>query len=326
MWHIKNMSKVLVFSEVVDGKLSHASKEIIKFSAENFTAENTIAAVFGANSAEAAQEASKNGASKVFLIDNPAFETFRSDLFLAELIKIVESENPDLILANNSVDGEALLGMAAAKTKGNIATDCVSFNKDNMEVGRSVYSNKLLVSCKLEAGRKSFISFRPNNIQAETNPESSGEIVNVDPATDSKITVADVQKSASKEIPLTEASIIISGGRAMANAENFSILRDFAGKINAAVGASRAAVDSGYAPHSMQVGQTGKVVSPNLYIACGISGAIQHFAGMGSSKVIVAINKDPEAPIFKKADYGIVADLFEIVPALTAKVDTLVKA
>lgn len=315
-----------MFCELSDGKLSQASKEITKFSAEQFGAENVVAAVFGAGSADAAQEASQNGASKVYLVDNDAFETFRADLFLTELLKVVESENPDLVFANNSVDGEALMGLAAAKTNSNIATDCISFDKAAMQVGRSVYSNKLLVKCKLQDGRKSFVSFRPNNVKAGSSPSSSGEIINVDPSTDSKIEVAQVEKSASKEVPLTEAAIIVSGGRAMANSENFQILREFAGKIGAAVGASRAAVDSGYAPHAMQVGQTGKVVSPNLYIACGISGAIQHFAGMGSSKVIVAINKDPEAPIFKKADYGIVGDLFEIVPALSAKVDALVKA
>lgn len=311
--------KVLVYSELKDGDLNSSSKELIKFAAESFGAENVVATVFGSGSKAAADTAAASGASKVHMIDDANFETFRSDLFLAEFLKVFEAESPDLCIANNSVDGEALFGLAAAKTSNNIATDCISFDKDSMTLGRSMYSNKLLVKCKLKDGKKSFVTFRPNSIRANSEPSSSGEVVAVSPSSDSKITVAEVKKSDTKEIPLTEAAVIISGGRAMANADNFKILRDFAEKIGAAVGASRAAVDSGYAPHSMQVGQTGKVVSPNLYIACGISGAIQHFAGMGSSKVIVAINKDPEAPIFKKADYGIVGDLFEIVPALTEK-------
>jgi len=311
--------KVLVYSEVKDGDLNSSSKELIKFAAESFGSENVVTTVFGSGSKTAADTAASSGASKVYLIDDSNFEVFRSDLFLAEFLKVLESESPDLCIANNSVDGEALFGLAAAKTNNNIATDCIAFNKDSMIFGRSMYSNKLLVNCKLKEGKKSFVTFRPNSIRAASEPASSGEIISISPSASSKITVAEVKKSDSKEIPLTEAAVIVSGGRAMGNAENFKILRDFAEKINAAVGASRAAVDSGYAPHSMQVGQTGKVVSPNLYIACGISGAIQHFAGMGSSKVIVAINKDPEAPIFKKADYGIVGDLFEVVPALTAK-------
>jgi electron transfer flavoprotein alpha subunit len=320
------MTKVLVFFEVNNGKLNPSAKEILKYSAENFGTDQVSALVMGANALAPASELTKIGASKVYVLEADELEVFRSDLFLSEFLKVYQELKPDICFANNSVDGEALFGLAAAKTKSNIATDCLGYEIQSGTLIRSTYSNKMIVKCTLDSSRKSFVTFRPNSIKASQELSSNAEIINLEISNSSKILISSVTKSSSKEIPLTEASIIVSGGRAMGNAENFSILRDFAEKIDAAVGASRAAVDSGYAPHSMQVGQTGKVVSPNLYIACGISGAIQHFAGMGSSKVIVAINKDPEAPIFKKADYGIVGDLFQIVPELSKQVESILTA
>ena len=315
------MSKVLIYAETTEAKLNSSAKEVIKFSAKNFSPENVSVAIFGSNITGAVEEAAALGISKIYFIDDSSYEVFKSDVFLSSFIEIVEKENPDYCFANNSVDSEALFALAAAKTNSSVATDCSSFNKDTAIFSRSMYSNKMIADIKLKSDKKSFVTFRPNTFRIEDVFSGASEKIQLQAKTNSSIQIKEIKKATTKEIPLTEAAVIVSGGRAMANTENFKILREFASKINAAVGASRAAVDSGYAPHSMQVGQTGKVVSPNLYIACGISGAIQHFAGMGSSKVIVAINKDPEAPIFKKADYGIVADLFEIVPELTKKVD-----
>ena len=152
----------------------------------------------------------------------------------------------------------------------------------------------------------------------------SSEVIELtEPGKEPSIKLKEIQKSESKEVPLQEAAIIISGGRAMENSDNYKILREFASKVGAAVGASRAAVDSGYAPHSMQVGQTGKTVSPQLYVALGISGALQHLSGMRTSNVIVAVNKDPDAPIFRIADYGIVGDLFDVTPAMIEAIKEL---
>ena len=190
---------------------------------------------------------------------------------------------------------------------------------DGIEGVRALYSGKCLAAIRVSGSTK-FFTVRPNSfvIDSVTAGAGSVEAFSADLG-DAGYTVLDIEESGGDRVDLTEATSIIAGGRAMGSADKFGIFDDAADLMGAAVGASRAAVDAGFAPHSMQVGQTGKVVNPNLYIACGISGAIQYLAGMRTSKVIVAINKDPEAPIFQHATYGIVGDLFEVVPMLTSE-------
>jgi electron transfer flavoprotein alpha subunit len=319
--------KVLVFCEAKEslkeaGKLvlSDSSKELLKFSIKNVGAENVSALILGENLASSIEEIKNIGPAKVYSLDSSSVKIFNSDIYKAKLEEAFLKESANLVFASHSPDTETVLAILAAKLETNIATDCLGFDFNEKSVLRSMYSNKLSLKSSLTEGKASFISFRPNSIRIEEEVSGTNtEVINLDTgSTEARIKCIEFKAAASKEPSLTEAAIIISGGRAMGNSENFSILRELAGKIGAAVGASRAAVDSGYAPHSMQVGQTGKVVSPNLYIASGISGAIQHFAGMGSSKVIVAINLDKEAPILKKADYAILGDLFEVIPALSA--------
>jgi electron transfer flavoprotein alpha subunit len=319
--------KVLVFCEAKEslkdaGKLvlSDSSKELLKFSIKNVGAENVSAFILGENLASSIEEIKSIGPAKVYSLDSLSVKIFSSDIYKAKLEEAFLKESANLIFASHSPDTETVLAILAAKLETNIATDCLGFDFNEKSVLRSMYSNKLSLKSSLTDGKASFVSFRPNSIRIEEEISGTNtELINLDAgSTEARIKCIEFKAAASKEPSLTEAAIIISGGRAMGNSENFSILRELAGKIGAAVGASRAAVDSGYAPHSMQVGQTGKVVSPNLYIASGISGAIQHFAGMGSSKVIVAINLDKDAPILKKADYAIIGDLFEVIPALSA--------
>ena len=243
--------------------------------------------------------------------------SYQPDRYARALATVMAEFKLDAFCGTFSAQGKDLFPRLAAKAGASLVNDCLAVDLAARKAVKPVYSGKLLAEYQVN-DEKALFTIRPNVIAVEgspaaTSPEIKRFALNAAPL---KTTIVQLVKSAAKKIDLTEAEAIVSGGRAMKNKENFAVLEDLATCLKAGVGASRAAVDAEYASADMQVGQTGKVVNPKLYIACGISGAIQHFVGMKTSKIIVAINKDPEAPIFKKADYGIVGDLFVVVPLL----------
>jgi len=222
----------------------------------------------------------------------------------------------NILFGLTSAQGRDVLPRVAASLEAPLVMDCINVNVADRTVRKSQFSGKVTATIRLK-GSFSIYGIRPNVIDPQPAPCEAEVIPYRVPLSNGRMSIKEIRQPELAGIDLTEAEVIISGGRAMAKAENFSVLHECAEVMDAAVGASRAAVDSGYAPHYMQVGQTGKTVSPKLYIACGISGSIQHFAGMKTSGVVVAINTDPDAPIFEKCDYGIVGDLYEIIPMLT---------
>lgn len=243
--------------------------------------------------------------------------TYQPDRYARTLAAVIQEFKLDIFCGIFSAQGKDLFPRLAAKAKASLVNDCLAVDLDKRQASKPVYSGKLLAEYQIDTGTALF-TIRPNVIAVEATPAANAPEIKT-MAMDNgecRTKIVGVEKSALQKIDLTEAEIIVSGGRAMKNKENFAILEDLAEVLHGGTGASRAAVDAGFASADMQVGQTGKVVNPKLYIACGISGAIQHFVGMKTSKIIVAVNKDPEAPIFKKADYGIVGDLFTIVPLL----------
>ncbi|MBU1585296.1 MAG: electron transfer flavoprotein subunit alpha/FixB family protein, partial [Proteobacteria bacterium] len=235
---------------------------------------------------------------------------------VAAAVKEFKLEN---LLGTASATGKDLFARIAAILDEPLVSDCVQVNIADKTVKKSHFSGKTFATLKVN-GSILLCTLRPNSIDPVAAP-AAGEIIEfaADVADPGQIKIVETRKAGTEKLDLTEAPIVITGGRAIKAAENYKMLEACAQKIGAAVGASRAAVDAGFAPHSMQVGQTGKTVSPKLYIACGVSGAVQHFAGMKTSKVIVAINEDKDAPIFSKCDYGIVGDIFEVIPVLTEK-------
>ena len=319
------MAKVLVYVEQRDLKIKKASFELIGASAA--AGNETHAVIIGEGVGSLANECAQYGANQVHVVDAPALKNYSAEAYAKALDAAVKTLSPEIVLAANTPLGKDLLPIVAAHANAALATDCtsLSFNGGKLSLKRPVYSGKATAEVEFVGAGIQMATVRPNAIglpKPDASKTATAATIAVD-LNGLKSKVLEVVKGNSARPDVTEASIVVSGGRSLKSAENFKIIEELADSLGAAVGASRAAVDAGYRPHGDQVGQTGKVVSPSLYVACGISGAIQHLAGMRSSKVIVAINTDPQAPIFQIADYGLVGDLFQVVPALTSEVKKL---
>jgi electron transfer flavoprotein alpha subunit len=315
------MPGIVTFAEHRDGKLRRPSLEAVS-EAARLTASlggPVTAVVVGPGSEGLAGELASYGAEKVLVFDDPALGAYATEPYARALAHAVTEAKPAAVLVPCTAMGKDLAPRAAARLGAGLASDCVAFTaKDGrLEARRPMYAGKAYATVRWE-GEPQMATLRPNVFALEKpDPSRKAQVVKGEIDTSSRAKVTAVHAAAAGKVELTEAQIIVSGGRGLKGPENFHLIQDLADALGAAVGASRAVVDAGWVDHQFQVGQTGKTVSPTLYVAAGISGAIQHLAGMSSSKVIVAINKDPDAPIFKVANYGLVGDVFEILPRLT---------
>jgi electron transfer flavoprotein alpha subunit len=311
---------ILVFCELKEGQLRKPSAEALSEGRRLADAAGKkLGALFAGASCAGAAEAANYGADVILTAEAPALASYSSDAYATVLADAVKAKGATVLMAAATAVGKDVVPRAAARLGAGYASDVtgLSMVDGKLQAVRPVYAGKAFATTTF-ATPVQVATTRPNVFPAAEKP-GPGTVESLPaPTGDFKSVVKEILAKASGKVDLSEANVIVSGGRGMKDGANFKILEDLADAIGGVVGASRAAVDAGWGlPHSMQVGQTGKVVSPTLYIACGISGAIQHLAGMSGSKFIVAINKDPEAPIFKLASYGIVGDLFEVVPELT---------
>jgi electron transfer flavoprotein alpha subunit len=327
--------KALVYIDHFKGEVQPASWEALGL-AKSFGSASAV--VFGSGVDAVAQAALEYGADEVLAADDPALLDFRAETYAATLATLASAHSPDLILFPTTTRTRELAAMSAVDLNSNVITDATGMevSGDQVVATRPIYEAKLFekVTC---SSRPQFITIRGRAFpKPEPQPGKSGTVTKVEAKTDA-ITTVEGYSVADVGVSLNDAGVIVSGGRGVSNnpslqppaglddkqaeiwraQQGFTLITELANTLGGAVGASRAAVDAGYIPYANQVGQTGKVVAPDLYIACGISGAIQHLAGIRSAKMVVAINKDADAPIFKVARYGVVGDLFQIVPALT---------
>ncbi len=313
------MNKIIVLCEHTNQNLKRSSIELLQFArSQNF---HVVGLVLGSETQKVAEQATANGANDVLLYDDPKLNAYNPELYVVAIEDGVKQSDAKRILAPASSIGKDVFPRLAARLGSSLASDCVGLSVDDghLIAKKPMYAGKCFAQMSLKNSPYQIVLMRANQMPVAAAGASNAAAIKVLPlpTVTLKAILKEVVKGASEKLDLTEANVIVSGGRGLKEAGNFKLLEDLATVLGATVGASRAVVDAGWVPHSMQVGQTGKTVAPTLYIAVGISGAIQHLAGMTGSKVIVAINNDPNAPIFQKATYGIVGDLFEVLPKLT---------
>jgi electron transfer flavoprotein alpha subunit len=326
---------ILVFIERRDGEIKRPSLEALGTGRRlaDKRGGRLDALAIGPGASDCAEVLAAHGADRLLAVDAEHGQLYAPQLYASCVSLAAEQGDASVVLLAATAMGKDLAPRATARLKTACASDLIEVDIDDdgtVRGKRPVYSGKAYARVATVGAKPAVATLRPNVFPLPTpDPSRKAEVQAIDPpvaAEDLGVRAVRFERPESQEQDVAEASMIVAGGRGLKAAENFALVRELATELDAAVGASRAVVDAGWIPHSYQVGQTGKVVSPTLYVACGISGAIQHLAGMSSSKVIVAINKDPEAPIFSVADYGIVGDLFEVVPALTEAVRKLKSA
>ena len=316
---------ILAVAEYVDGVFRKVSFEALSQGRRmaDTLGGKLVSVVMGDGVQDAARQLAAYGADKILVAEHSDLKNYLTETYTHVAAEIIQKHATAFVLMGATTQGKDLAAALSARLAAPLAMDCISLRIENQKltITRPIYGGKVLADVVIE-GRPGIITLRPNAFKPAA-VSGAGQIELYPVVLDTpRTSCLERQMEAAGKIELTEADVVVSGGRGMGG-NDFSIIETLASEMGGAVGASRSAVDEGWRPVSDQVGQTGKVVSPNVYIACGISGAIQHFAGMQTSKVIVAINKDPEAPIFSKADYGIVGNLFELVPAITEEVKKL---
>ncbi|MGH7884289.1 MAG: electron transfer flavoprotein subunit alpha/FixB family protein [Thermodesulfobacteriota bacterium] len=315
----------IVADQKIDGNIRKVTFEAISEAKRKLAGKiggPVCGVLLGRGVSDRASELGKYGAEKVYVVDNENLKDFNPDGYVKALSELIKKHSPKIVLAGNTAFSEDYIPRVSVRVGSGLAMDCIKIDltDDNrLKISRYSHSSRAISTQEFHANDIMMATLRPNAFKEEESG-GSAEIINENidiSGDDIKLKVKEISAKESDRPELTEAERVVSGGRGLGSEENFKHIYKLADLLGAAAGATRAAVDAGYCPYNMQVGQTGKAVSPVLYIAIAISGAVQHFSGMGSSKFIVSINKDPEAPIFQKSDYGICGDLFEVLPPLT---------